>query len=308
MDAKLKKRIVGILLLLGAGLIIAPIFFSHSVNTNELKLSSRIPQPPARPSLETTIKTPASVTDSKQPRIVFEELQSIVPKDASNNSMSTPSSPLIPAPSSSNTVPQLATTVKPVAPIMLTTASPQSDTKASIVPLSSVPAAASAPDTATPSLLAPATKTASPSSPENTADVPSDEDALPDADEDTSPEPTPVVKTTSNKTNKAKVTINKPKTKPAVADKTHKTTHGTPATQAWAVQLGSFSDKINAQKLMKSLQSQGYAAYVQIIKTSHGSTMTKVLVGPELRRADAEKIQEKLKALNAGAMLIKVGT
>lgn len=346
METKLKKRIVGLTLLLGAGLIIAPIFFSHSVNSDQLRLSSRIPEPPTKPQIITTIKnTPATPA---APQIVFEELQSVASKDE-------PAKPSLPASeptknSSENPAPQLAALDKPT-PVLLTTASSPDSSKASIVPLSTMQTEDSTPPATTNSTVvanSPSTNTpknsvdanthaadkapsteatpapsvdpatglpvsATPSSSAATTPTASPDEDLPppdlDEEKDTPPAPAPAPTPSTKSKSKSTVASAKPKTaksKPAQANKTPKAANGSPTAQAWAVQLGVFSDKINAQKLMKSLQSQGYAAYVQTMKTAHGKTQTKVLVGPELRREDAQKIQEKLKSVNAAAMLIKV--
>lgn len=319
MDIKIKKRIVGLTLLAGAGLIIAPIFFTRSINSDQLRLSAHIPEPPAKPQAITSIKPmPAPAA----PQIVFEELHSVAAKEEQTKDIS----PLPQAPASPKTqssMPKLATNEKsPASPILLTTVSTPEFEKASIVPLStlqppstdiktaaneSTSASPAEPDKPFITAVAPSTNTEAASSNEPSATE--DDTPPPDLEEDSTPPvaaapaPTPAPK--------AKAPVTKTKvapTKPKLADtkKAHKSTTSTSA-QAWAVQLGSFSDKINAEKLMKTLQSQGYASYVQVIKTSKGTNLTKVLVGPELRREDAQKIQEKLKNLNANAMLIKVG-
>ena len=66
-------------------------------------------------------------------------------------------------------------------------------------------------------------------------------------------------------------------------------------TEAWAVQVGSFSDSRNALKLRDSLRAKGYPAFVEQVKVSTGSSY-RVRVGPVLARADAEAIQAKLAA------------
>ena len=49
-ELKMKKRLVGVILLVAMGLIIIPMFFGHSVSTDELKLSGHVPKPPALPA------------------------------------------------------------------------------------------------------------------------------------------------------------------------------------------------------------------------------------------------------------------
>ena len=62
---------------------------------------------------------------------------------------------------------------------------------------------------------------------------------------------------------------------------------------AWAVQLGSFSETVNAMGLLDRLRSKGYAAFVETVRLD-GSKSTRVYVGPELLRAKAIKAQKQL--------------
>jgi len=63
---------------------------------------------------------------------------------------------------------------------------------------------------------------------------------------------------------------------------------------AWAVQLGSFSKSENAAALRDRLQASGYTAFVA---PSYGKSgkMTRVYVGPELARDEAEATLKKLR-------------
>lgn len=63
---------------------------------------------------------------------------------------------------------------------------------------------------------------------------------------------------------------------------------------AWVVQLGSFSSKVNADKLNLSLRKEGFPAFVEPIEQDK-KTIYRVRVGPELLRSDAEKL---LKSIN----------
>jgi len=63
---------------------------------------------------------------------------------------------------------------------------------------------------------------------------------------------------------------------------------------AFVIQIGSFSNKSNAQKLVDKLKAAGYKAYLREGK-SGSKTISRVLVGPELKRQQAES---KIKALN----------
>lgn len=63
---------------------------------------------------------------------------------------------------------------------------------------------------------------------------------------------------------------------------------------AWNVQLGSFSDEKNAQHLISTLRKNGFNAYSKPINTAQNKTITKVFIGPELHRTQAEAIVKKL--------------
>ncbi len=58
----------------------------------------------------------------------------------------------------------------------------------------------------------------------------------------------------------------------------------------WVVQLGSFKNKANALKLVNKLRSGGYHAFME---SSH-SNITRVLVGPEAKKAEAKKLADQV--------------
>ena len=59
----------------------------------------------------------------------------------------------------------------------------------------------------------------------------------------------------------------------------------------FAVQLGSFSKEGNARGLRDRLVAKGYSAYMETT-----DSVTRVYVGPQLSRAEAERVLEKLLA------------
>ncbi|MEW6353320.1 MAG: SPOR domain-containing protein [Pseudomonadota bacterium] len=63
---------------------------------------------------------------------------------------------------------------------------------------------------------------------------------------------------------------------------------------AWVVQLGSFSSEQNASKLRDQLRDKGYSAFVETVAGSGGGKVFRVRVGPELERARAEAVRDKL--------------
>lgn len=63
---------------------------------------------------------------------------------------------------------------------------------------------------------------------------------------------------------------------------------------AWVIQVGSFSNRENAEKLNKKLRENDYRSFVQPVENDTGTKVYKVRVGPEILRSDAKKLKEKL--------------
>ncbi|MEA2094441.1 MAG: SPOR domain-containing protein [Pseudomonadota bacterium] len=74
-----------------------------------------------------------------------------------------------------------------------------------------------------------------------------------------------------------------PKPKPAPAT----------ATGTWVIQLGSFSQQLNAQGLRDRIRKTGNTAFLREINTG-GRHTWRVLVGPLPNRGEAEKLRDKL--------------
>ena len=68
-------------------------------------------------------------------------------------------------------------------------------------------------------------------------------------------------------------------------------------TGMWAVQLGSFSNKENAEKLAADLRKQGYAAFLSQLQTDSGQ-LHRVRIGPQKDRASAEAMAARLLKVN----------
>jgi DedD protein len=64
-------------------------------------------------------------------------------------------------------------------------------------------------------------------------------------------------------------------------------------TGMWAVQLGSFSNKDNAEKLAADLRKQGYAAFLSQLATDSGQ-LHRVRIGPQKDRQSAEAMASRL--------------
>ena len=63
---------------------------------------------------------------------------------------------------------------------------------------------------------------------------------------------------------------------------------------AWVVQLGSFSSKDNAESLNSKLRKAGFRSFVEPLKQQN-ATVYRVRVGPEIKRSEADALNDKLK-------------
>lgn len=68
------------------------------------------------------------------------------------------------------------------------------------------------------------------------------------------------------------------------------------STSGWAVQVGVFSKREAADDLAGKLKAGGYAAFVQPVSLANGQTSHRVRIGPEVRRDNATRIQNEVKA------------
>ena len=85
-------------------------------------------------------------------------------------------------------------------------------------------------------------------------------------------------------------TASRPEPKAPIVD------DSTGVANAWIVQVASFSNEGNANKLKERLQAKGYKAYVKAAPTSSGKVLQRVFVGPELKKAVAEQHKAEIEA------------
>jgi cell division septation protein DedD len=81
--------------------------------------------------------------------------------------------------------------------------------------------------------------------------------------------------------------------KPASQPDTAQAVAASSATGMWAVQLGSFGNQQNAERLAADLRNQGYAAFLSQLPTKDGA-LHRVRVGPQKDRASAEDMAVRL--------------
>jgi DedD protein len=84
-----------------------------------------------------------------------------------------------------------------------------------------------------------------------------------------------------------------PEPEPVQPKPTVQATAASSTTGMWAVQLGSFSNKANAEKLAADLRKQGYAAFLSQLDTD-GGTLHRVRIGPQKDRDAAEAMAARL--------------
>ena len=74
-------------------------------------------------------------------------------------------------------------------------------------------------------------------------------------------------------------------------------------TGMWAVQLGSFSNKENAERLASDLRKQGYAAFISEVTTGSGQ-MHRVRIGPQKDRPSAEQMASRLEKVGHNGKVV----
>lgn len=112
------------------------------------------------------------------------------------------------------------------------------------------------------------------------------------------PEPEPAAKPEPKPAPKAEPKpVPKPEPKPAVASNAPSSSAG-----GWAVQVGSFGDPANAERLQKELQGKGFAAY----RIPRGSKLTVVFVGPYKSSEIGESARSRLQQqVNIKGLLVR---
>lgn len=109
------------------------------------------------------------------------------------------------------------------------------------------------------------------------------------------PEPKPLVEAPVEQppVEQPRVETQKPQDKPVEAVVTEAPAPTASSTGMWAVQLGSFSNKENAEKLAADLRKQGYAAFLSQLE-SGGNLLHRVRIGPQKDRDSAEQMAARL--------------
>jgi len=78
------------------------------------------------------------------------------------------------------------------------------------------------------------------------------------------------------------------------------------STSSWAVQVGSFRQRENAERLRQKLKQLGYRAFVNSSR-SGGKTVVRVRVGPQMGKARAKQVKSKIEQqMKIQAMLVEL--
>jgi len=115
---------------------------------------------------------------------------------------------------------------------------------------------------------------------------PAQPESKPEPESRSQPEPKPKPEPEPEPEPEPKSTPAKPATEqPAAA--------GDSPTGMWAVQLGSFGNQQNAERLAADLRKQGFAAFLSQLSTGSGE-LHRVRIGPQKDRESAEAMAERL--------------
>jgi len=80
---------------------------------------------------------------------------------------------------------------------------------------------------------------------------------------------------------------------------------GKPAAGSFVVQLGTFSQRENADRLTREMTAKGFAAFVVPV-TSNGHELYRVRVGPTRDRAAAEALAAQLKRMGQSGSIVPI--
>lgn len=119
----------------------------------------------------------------------------------------------------------------------------------------------------------------------------------PDERPSTTPRPVPVQAEARNEPGKDSAEsrpARQPDPEPAVQEPQPEQAVEASATGMWAVQLGSFGNQENAERLAAELRREGHAAFLSQVSTSSGQ-LHRVRVGPQKDRAAADAVAAKLR-------------
>lgn len=317
MEERIKQRLIGVLVLIGALFIILPFLFHNSRPMAESKLSANTSTMPSVSLPVAPENTASSANSGNQPSQVN---ASVAPAEHAANNTANPN----PSNSASNTV-NANNTPAPQAGSLATAVNNPSLSVSVAQNTTQIPAAALSPPASAQPAIAVVTNTSALTSPSanialttpvtsvqtgvtNAAPTPS---TLGPSTAVTTGKINPPFQTTadaSSVSSSANVAIIQPvaQTTPDIASApaiqtslkhtaiaVNKPASSAHAKKAWTVQLAAFSDRNNAEALMRQLRHHQFAVYTRTIKHNQRTIML-VFVGPETNAQRAHLAQRRL--------------
>jgi DedD protein len=94
---------------------------------------------------------------------------------------------------------------------------------------------------------------------------------------------------------------------PAIEQKASPRRDSTSQIEGYAVQIGSFGNKDNADQVAAGLSGEGYAVFVMQVKTATGSVY-RVNAGPRATRDAAEKLAAVISKTGRSVMVVELGS
>lgn len=266
LEAKLKHRIIGVIVVAAIAIIFIPVLFKNNNNLppQPVVITEDAPSAPQKPS-------PAAIAQQNQAQIAATTTSA--PKENNGNTTESTAQNVATAPKP-NPSPTAPANVMQIQPLTNSQMSQQSENNA-VAKVDAVEQKTLVENTApTSTTIAPTPK----------------------------PKLTPVTKKSADNNS----TDNNSKQKVAALEAqslaaettlsqmpTTQANLATPNGSAWVIQLGSFSNQTNATSLVQQLQTHGFNAYMRKSNTHHG-VLTRVLIGPETQRAKAQDILNQL--------------
>ena len=92
---------------------------------------------------------------------------------------------------------------------------------------------------------------------------------------------------------------------PAAADPPGADSAAADRVDGWAVQIGSFADPGNAERLQEQVASRGYRVITQRVTTPEGKSRVRVLVGPDRTRPAAAARLSQLRRDSIPGFLVR---
>ncbi len=262
MNLQLKQRIIGLFVIIALLSIFLPVLFHNTHPLSKLKLSGKVPKAPSTPSVQIQLPQPIPADTANNDQTAQPGTQ---PQNF-NNAATQNTQPAM----QQNTQPamQQNTNNTPA-----NTAEKQTPTTPATITPSTNPATAANSDTATANTN---TQQAN-----NTANTPTPPTITPSTPTTAT---TPRATTTPTQTNASNAIEN-----PNLVAST------LPTPTAWVIQLGTFSQKPNANRLVNKLRQKGYNAYIRSTTNSAGNQLTRVFVGPNINKNRLQQVSQQLR-------------